>query len=118
MLESAPIPERSNGLSRHVSPNFFELFTHDGGANHEEEGHYHGLPPFFMPAPDIQASTDTFIPPFHGGSSIGEEATPWWTEGTTGAQPNEAIVHDMAWPSAFQRVLDSMAVDVESGDRN
>jgi len=112
MLESAPIPERSNGPSRHASPNFFELFTHDGGANHEQEGYDHGLPPFFMPAPEFQAA-DAFIPPFnHGGSSIDQESTSWWTE-----QHNEAIVHDSTWPSAFQRVLDSMAVNLESENR-
>jgi hypothetical protein len=116
MLESAPISGRSLGSSGHASPNFFELFTHDGGGDHEQQGHYHGLPPFFMPAPELQAA-DMFVPPFNrGSSSIGEEATSWWTEGDMGEQHHEAIDHDSAWPSAFQRVLDSMAVDLESGN--
>ena len=118
MLESAPIPEHSLGTSEHASPNFFELFTHEGGANNEQERQYHGLPPFFMPAPDFQAA-DWFIPPFnHGDSSADQESTPWWTEGNESEQHNEAIVHDLTWPTAFQRVLDSMAVDLESDNRN
>jgi hypothetical protein len=114
MLESAPIPERSLRSSGHASPNFFELFTHDGGANHEQQMENHGLPPFFMPAPELQAAEQIIAPPNHDGSIIDQEATSWWTEGDVGEQPNEDMVHDWAWPSAFQRVLDSMAVNLES----
>jgi hypothetical protein len=117
MEESAPIPERSLTSAGHISPNFFELFTHDSGAVREQETGDSIFPPFFMSAPEFQTA-DPFIPTFQDdGSGATEGITPWWTGDEADIQHSQGMANDIVWPSAFQRMLDSMAVDREPEPR-
>jgi len=113
MLESAPISDQSIASTGHVSPNFFELFTHDAGAAHEQGASDDVLPPFFMSAAEIHAVNPLIPPVDYEHSSTVEDSTSWWAEIETGGQQGQSMVNEMAWPSAFQRVLDSMGVDLE-----
>jgi hypothetical protein len=116
MSESEPNLEQSLSSTGHVSQNFFELFTHDGGVTYEQETGDDLLPPFFMSAPEFQAADPFFSLPVYDGASTSERDPSWWTGDEALAQQIQTSESDIAWPSAFQRVLDSMAVDFGSGE--
>ena len=96
-----------------VSQNFFELFTHDSGATYRQEESTHVLPPFFMSAPEFNAADSIILPSNYNGTSSIEGNTTWWTEDEPVLHGNQTMENDVAWPYAFQRVLDSMAVEFE-----
>jgi hypothetical protein len=52
----------------------------------------------------------------YDGASTSERDPSWWTGDEALAQQIQTSESDTAWPSAFQRVLDSMAVDFGSGE--
>lgn len=117
MEESKPIPERSLTSAGHVSPNFFELFTHDNGAVREPDRGDSVFPPFFMSAPQFQ-TINPFEPSFdYDDSGALEGISSWWASDEAATQHSQAVTNDIVWPSAFQRVLDSMAVDLDSQPR-
>lgn len=80
---------------------------HDGGEASAQQPSDVAFPPFFMDAFDPLHSYD--------GTDTSGDTTSWWPRADSGQESSQTIMGDIAWPSAFQRVLDSMAMDQDSG---